>query len=53
MRVSVVESTRSADAQRGVGFGYVMNRMGLLLRDDPRKMALIKALYRSKDDMTP
>jgi CubicO group peptidase (beta-lactamase class C family) len=35
-----------ADRRHEIGFGYVMNQMGPLLRDDPRKMALINALYR-------
>jgi CubicO group peptidase (beta-lactamase class C family) len=38
-------STGFADPENGVGFGYVMNQMGPLLRDDPRKMALVRALY--------
>lgn len=40
-------STGFADPEHGVGFGYVMNQMGPLLRDDPRKMALVAALYAS------
>lgn len=40
-------STGFADPEHGVGFGYVMNQMGPLLRDDPRKMALVTALYAS------
>lgn len=42
-------STGCADPERGVGFGYVMNQMGPLLRDDPRKMALLSALYGALD----
>lgn len=38
-------STGFADPEHGVGFGYVMNQMGPLLRDDPRKMALLTAVY--------
>jgi CubicO group peptidase (beta-lactamase class C family) len=38
-------STGFADPESGVGFGYAMNQMGPLLRDDPRKMALVAALY--------
>ncbi|MBK3574349.1 beta-lactamase family protein [Streptomyces sp. MBT65] len=34
-----------ADPDRGVSLGYVMNRMGPHIADDPRKMALIDALY--------
>jgi len=30
-----------------VSLGYVMNRMGPHIADDPRKMALLDALYRS------
>lgn len=40
-------STGFADPEHGVGFGYAMNQMGPLLRDDPRKMALVAALYTS------
>jgi CubicO group peptidase (beta-lactamase class C family) len=40
-------STVGADPEAGVAFAYVMNRMGLGLADDPRKMALIDAIYRS------
>lgn len=36
-----------ADPEAGVSLGYVMNRMGPHIADDPRKMALINALYRS------
>ncbi|MFF1688204.1 MULTISPECIES: serine hydrolase domain-containing protein [unclassified Streptomyces] len=35
----------SADPESGVAMGYVMNRMGPHIADDPRKMALIRALY--------
>jgi CubicO group peptidase (beta-lactamase class C family) len=38
-------STGFADPEHAVGFGYVMNQMGPGLRDDPRKMALIDAVY--------
>ncbi|QYN22091.1 serine hydrolase domain-containing protein [Amycolatopsis sp. DSM 110486] len=38
-------STGFADPESGVGFGYVMNRMGPHPRDDPRKMALVEATY--------
>ncbi|RVU27726.1 class A beta-lactamase-related serine hydrolase [Streptomyces antnestii] len=34
-----------ADPEAGVSLGYVMNRMGPHIADDPRKMTLIKALY--------
>ncbi|GGS76590.1 serine hydrolase [Planobispora rosea] len=34
-----------ADPEAGVSIGYVMNRMGSLIADDPRKMALIEAVY--------
>ncbi|MCX4825390.1 beta-lactamase family protein [Streptomyces sp. NBC_01142] len=36
-----------ADPEAGISLGYVMNRMGPHIADDPRKMALIDALYRS------
>ncbi|MEU2297085.1 serine hydrolase domain-containing protein [Streptomyces antibioticus] len=34
-----------ADPDAGVSLGYVMNRMGPHIADDPRKMALVGALY--------
>ncbi|MER6732068.1 serine hydrolase domain-containing protein [Streptomyces puniciscabiei] len=34
-----------ADPEADVSLGYVMNRMGPRIADDPRKMALIDALY--------
>ncbi|MFE4368191.1 serine hydrolase domain-containing protein [Streptomyces sp. NPDC056835] len=34
-----------ADPEAGISLGYVMNRMGSNIADDPRKMALIDALY--------
>ncbi|WP_328889952.1 serine hydrolase domain-containing protein [Streptomyces sp. NBC_00316] len=34
-----------ADPESGVALGYVMNRMGPRIADDPRKMALIEAVY--------
>ncbi|MEU5112681.1 serine hydrolase domain-containing protein [Streptomyces longwoodensis] len=34
-----------ADPEAGVALGYVMNRMGPRIADDPRKMALVDALY--------
>ncbi|WP_435972655.1 serine hydrolase domain-containing protein [Streptomyces sp. Qhu_M48] len=34
-----------ADPESGVSLGYVMNRMGPNIADDPRKMALIDAVY--------
>jgi CubicO group peptidase (beta-lactamase class C family) len=36
-----------ADPEAGVSLGYVMNRMGPHIADDPRKMALIDAVYRA------
>lgn len=36
-----------ADPEAGISLGYVMNRMGPNIADDPRKMALIDALYKS------
>jgi CubicO group peptidase (beta-lactamase class C family) len=40
-------SAVGADPERGIAFAYVMNRMGMNLVDDPRKMALIEAIYQS------
>lgn len=34
-----------ADPEAGIALGYVMNRMGPHIADDPRKMALIDAVY--------
>ncbi|MER5919076.1 serine hydrolase domain-containing protein [Streptomyces mirabilis] len=34
-----------ADPESGLSLGYVMNRMGPRIADDPRKMALVDALY--------
>lgn len=34
-----------ADPEAGLSLGYVMNRMGPHIADDPRKMALVDALY--------
>ncbi|MFD0313188.1 serine hydrolase domain-containing protein [Streptomyces flavalbus] len=34
-----------ADPDAGVSLGYVMNRMGPHIADDPRKMALVEAVY--------
>ncbi|MEU6883582.1 serine hydrolase domain-containing protein [Streptomyces sp. NPDC046712] len=34
-----------ADPESGVSMGYVMNRMGPNIADDPRKMALVEAVY--------
>ncbi|WP_165984385.1 serine hydrolase [Streptomyces sp. YIM 98790] len=36
-----------ADPESGVAIGYVMNRMGAHIMDDPRKTALIEAVYAS------
>ncbi|MEU6593975.1 serine hydrolase domain-containing protein [Streptomyces sp. NPDC046881] len=36
-----------ADPEAGVSLGYVMNRMGPHIADDPRKTALVDALYRA------
>ncbi|WIX97961.1 serine hydrolase domain-containing protein [Amycolatopsis mongoliensis] len=38
-------STGGADPENGIAFGYTLNQLGPLIRDDPRKMALIQALY--------
>lgn len=37
-----------ADPEAGIALGYVMNRMGANIADDPRKMALIDAVYASR-----
>ena len=37
------------DPERDVSFAYVMNRMSMHLRDDPREKALRDALYRCPD----
>ena len=34
------------DPDTGIGFGYVMNRMGFHLCSDPRELALRQALFR-------
>ncbi|MFE3120332.1 serine hydrolase domain-containing protein [Streptomyces niveus] len=34
-----------ADPDAGIAMGYVMNRMGPDIADDPRKMALVRAVY--------
>ena len=39
-------SAVGADPEAGVAIAYVMNRMGMNLVDDPRKMTLIDAVYR-------
>ncbi|PWG14805.1 EstA family serine hydrolase [Streptomyces sp. V2] len=36
-----------ADPEAGVSMGYVMNRMGPHIVDDPRKLALVEAVYAS------
>ncbi|MET9172408.1 serine hydrolase domain-containing protein [Streptomyces misionensis] len=36
-----------ADPEAGVSVGYVMNRMGSRIADDPRKRALVEAVYRA------
>ncbi|MEU6551419.1 serine hydrolase domain-containing protein [Streptomyces sp. NPDC046915] len=36
-----------ADPEAGVSLGYAMNRMGPHIADDPRKTALVDALYRA------
>ncbi|MFD6332999.1 hypothetical protein ACFWGI_25965 [Streptomyces niveus] len=34
-----------ADPDAGITMGYVMNRMGPNIADDPRTMALVRAAY--------
>ncbi|GGW39628.1 serine hydrolase domain-containing protein [Streptomyces xantholiticus] len=36
-----------SDPEAGIAMGYVMNRMGPHIADDPRKMALVDAVYAS------
>ncbi|MER7577751.1 serine hydrolase domain-containing protein [Streptomyces sp. NPDC126514] len=36
-----------ADPEAGISIGYVMNHMGAHIVDDPRKMALIDAVYKA------
>ena len=33
------------DPENGIGFGYVMNKMGMTLNGDPRSAGLIRAVY--------
>jgi CubicO group peptidase (beta-lactamase class C family) len=40
-------SAVGADPEAGIAIAYVMNRMGMSLVDDPRKMTLVDAVYRS------
>ncbi len=40
-------SAVGGDLEAGVAFAYVMNRMGMNLVDDPRKMAIVDGVYRS------
>lgn len=42
-------STGGADPENGMAFGYTLNQLGPLIRDDPRKMALVTAVYESLD----
>jgi len=43
-------STAGADPEAGLAFAYVMNKMGMNLVDDPRKMAVIDGIYQSLRD---
>ena len=38
-----------ADPEHGIGFGYVMNKMGMSLNGDPRSSGLVKAVYDAID----
>jgi CubicO group peptidase (beta-lactamase class C family) len=40
-------SAVGADPEAGVAFAYVMNRMGMNLVDDPRKMAVVDGVFQS------
>jgi CubicO group peptidase (beta-lactamase class C family) len=42
-------SAVGCDPEAGLAYAYVMNRMGMNLADDPRKMAIINAVYQSLD----
>ena len=42
-----------ADLDAGIGFGYVMNRFGFHMFDDPREVALRHALYHDVLDEAP
>ena len=42
-------SAVSVDPEAGIGFAYVMNRMGASVVDDPRKAAVLGAVYTSLD----
>jgi CubicO group peptidase (beta-lactamase class C family) len=35
-----------ADPDPGIGYGYVMNKMGMHIHSDPRELALRQALFR-------
>jgi CubicO group peptidase (beta-lactamase class C family) len=35
-----------ADPETGIGFGYVMNKLGFHLYSDPRELALRQAVFR-------
>ncbi|NEE29018.1 beta-lactamase family protein, partial [Streptomyces sp. SID7982] len=37
-----------ADPDASIALGYVMNRMGSRLADDPRKTALVNAVYAAR-----
>lgn len=40
-------SAVGCDPEAGVAYAYVMNKMGMNLADDPRKMAIVNAVYQS------
>jgi CubicO group peptidase (beta-lactamase class C family) len=42
-----------ADPDTGIGYGYVMNKMGFHLVSDPRELALRNALFRDTLDTRP
>lgn len=46
-------STGGADPENGIAFGYTLNQLGPLIRDDPRKMALVNAVYESLSAQQP
>ena len=40
-----IGSVGFTDPDHGIGFGYVMNKMGMSLNGDPRSGGLIRAVY--------
>jgi CubicO group peptidase (beta-lactamase class C family) len=42
-----------ADPQTGIGYGYVLNRLGSMQGKDPRELAIREAMYRSIGEPDP